>query len=182
MPDVTVLLVSGSTWAESPQSRVLRRLHEMIWPGARTDLYDGILDLPALVPGAQREPVAVRDLLDRIDSAQAVLFSTPEYAGGLPGAFKNLLDWTMGGGLDRKPVAWLDVAHAGLAVAAHTELRAVLGNVGARIVEQACVHITPAPDAVDDVAVRTQDDRLAAVMSRIVAVIREERHDPHPWM
>ena len=35
----------------------------------------------------------------------------PEYAGALPGGFKNLLDWTVGGGdLYRKPVAWVDVS------------------------------------------------------------------------
>ena len=32
------------------------------------------------------------------------MFCTPEYAGGLPGSFKNLLDWTVGGGeIYRKP-------------------------------------------------------------------------------
>jgi chromate reductase, NAD(P)H dehydrogenase (quinone) len=182
MPDVTILLVSGSTWAESPHSRILRRLHQMLWPGAWTDLYDGMLDLPAFVPGADREPVAVRDLLDRIDTAHGVLFSTPEYAGGLPGAFKNLLDWTMGGGLDRKPVGWLDVAQSGLGDAARTQLRAVLSNVGARIVEQACLQVTPASDPLDGAAVRAQDDRLAAAMSHVVATIRKQRHAWHPWI
>jgi len=39
------------------------------------------------------------------------LFCTPEYAGALPGSFKNLLDWTVGGGeIYGKPVAWIDVS------------------------------------------------------------------------
>jgi len=182
MSDVTVLLVSGSTWAESPHSRVLRRLHQMVWPGAWTDLYDGMLDLPAFVPGAEREPVAARDLLDRIGTAHGVLFSTPEYAGGLPGALKNLLDWTMGGGLDHKPVAWLGVTHTGRGLGAHAQLSAVLRNLGARIVEPACIHVSlPPTDAADGAARRTSDDQLAAVMSHVVATIKEERRDRHPW-
>jgi NAD(P)H-dependent FMN reductase len=37
-------------------------------------------------------------LRDDIRASDGLLFSTPEYAGGLPGAFKNLLDWTVGDG------------------------------------------------------------------------------------
>ena len=46
--------------------------------------------------------------------AEAVLFAVPEYAFGIPGAFKNALDWTVGSGaLYRKPVAVLSVAPSG---------------------------------------------------------------------
>ena len=181
MSQVTILLVSGSTWADSPHSRVLHRLHRMVWPGARTDLYDGMLDLPPFVPGAEREPVAARDLLDRIDGSQAVLFSTPEYAGGLPGALKNLLDWTMGGTLEHKPVAWLDVGDTGLGSAAHGQLRTVLVNVGARVFEP--TPLPPVPSGVVRGSTqRFTDDRLAAVIADVVAAIREERHDRHPWI
>lgn len=42
-------------------------------------------------------------------AADAVLFCTPEYAGALPGSFKNLLDWTVGGGETYgKPAAWIN--------------------------------------------------------------------------
>jgi chromate reductase len=67
-----------------------------------------------------------------------VLFCTPEYAGTLPGSFKNLLDWTVGGGqLYGKPVAWINVAAQG----AQDALASVLGYVGAVIVEAACRRI-----------------------------------------
>jgi hypothetical protein len=84
MSNVTVLLVSGSTWTDSPQTRALRRLHEMVLPGTTTDLSDGMPDLPAFVPWAGREPVAVRGLLDRIDSADAVVFSHPSTPADCP--------------------------------------------------------------------------------------------------
>ena len=46
-----------------------------------------------------------------------MLFSTPEYAGALPGSFKNLLDWTVGddqpGSMNGKPVAWVNVSPRG---------------------------------------------------------------------
>ena len=44
----------------------------------------------------------------------AILLAVPEYAFGIPGAFKNALDWTVGSGsIYRKPVALLSVAPLG---------------------------------------------------------------------
>lgn len=138
-----VLLISGSTRAGSSNTLVLHKLRELDHPGVTTELYPELADLPAFVPAQDPVPLPVADLFSRIDHADAVLFSTPEYAGGLPGALKNLLDWTVGGGqLYGKPVAWLDVANPGRGEGARTQLRTVLGYVGARIVDAACVHVT----------------------------------------
>jgi chromate reductase len=39
-----------------------------------------------------------------------LLFCTPEYAGALSGCFKNLFDWTVGGGeMYAKPATSLNV-------------------------------------------------------------------------
>ena len=62
-----------------------------------TELSDGLAGLPAFVPD-HATPATVDELVKRIEEAAAVVFSTPEYAGGLPGSLKNLLDWTVGGG------------------------------------------------------------------------------------
>ena len=64
----------AGTRAARPPHRSLRR------PGA----------IPAFVPGEQPAPASVHDLLGRITRAGAVLISTPEYAGSLPGSMKNL--------------------------------------------------------------------------------------------
>jgi chromate reductase len=125
-----VLLISGSTRPGSSNSLALRKLHALDHPGLATDLYPGLVDLPAFVPGNDPLLPPVIDLLSRIENADAVVFSTPEYAGGLPGSLKNLLDWTVGGGqLYGKPVAWLDVANPGRGQGARTQLRTVLGYV-----------------------------------------------------
>ncbi|HEU0128218.1 MAG TPA: NAD(P)H-dependent oxidoreductase, partial [Pseudonocardiaceae bacterium] len=79
-----------------------------------------------------------------------MLFCTPEYAGALPGSFKNLLDWTVGGvEICDKPSAWINASSRGPdgAAGAHESLRAVLSYTGAAIIEAACTTI-PVPQHV----------------------------------
>jgi hypothetical protein len=82
---------------------------------------------------------AVEELRWAIGDADAVVFCTPEYAGALPGSFKNLLDWTVGGAeMYRKPVAWINVAAVGRGDGAQASLSTVLGYLGSDVVAAAC--------------------------------------------
>jgi len=138
-----VLLICGSTRDGSSNALALSALHDLEIPDITTDYYTGLRELPAFVPDLHPTPAPVRDLLRRITQADAVVFSTPEYAGGLPGALKNLLDWTVGGGeLYRKRTAWIDVANPGRGQGARAQLQTVLDYVWARVIASACVHIT----------------------------------------
>jgi chromate reductase, NAD(P)H dehydrogenase (quinone) len=142
--EVRVLLVSGSTRRGSTNAAALATAATEA-PGRVTAvLYDGLADLPAFNPDddGDRLPAAVAGLRRQIADADAVLFCAPEYAGTLPGSFKNLLDWTVGGGeMDGKPAAWINVAAPGRGQGAEDTLRLVLGYVGAVIVEAACRRI-----------------------------------------
>ena len=112
--------------------------------GVTAVMYDGLAGLPAFNPDDDGDtlPAEVARLREEITAADAVLFCTPEYAGTLPGSFKNLLDWTVGGGqLYGKPVAWINVAVPGRGQGAEDALAAVLGYVGADVVEAACRRI-----------------------------------------
>jgi chromate reductase len=141
---IRVLLVSGSTRRQSTNTAALSAA-ALAAPGrVTTVLYDGLADLPAFNPDddGDRLPEPVAGLRQHIADADAVLFCTPEYAGTLPGSFKNLLDWTVGGGeIYGKPVAWINVAAPGRGKGAEDSLMAVLGYVGADIVEAACRRI-----------------------------------------
>ena len=89
--------------------------------------------LPHFNPDDDVEPLdpAVAELRAAIDAADAVLFSTPEYAGALPGSFKNLLDWTIGGGeIYEKPVGWINASALGGATDAYESLGIVLRYAG----------------------------------------------------
>ena len=141
---VRVLLVSGSTRAGSGNTAALVTAAAVAPGGVTTVMYDGLARLPAFNPDddGDRVPREVAELREDITAADAVLFCTPEYAGTLPGSFKNLLDWTVGGGqLYGKPAAWINVAVPGRGEGAEDALAAVLGYVGADVVVAACRRI-----------------------------------------
>jgi chromate reductase, NAD(P)H dehydrogenase (quinone) len=145
-----VLLISGSTRSASTNSAALRTVAALAPDGIETPSYDLLADMPAFNPDddgvAHPSVVALHEHISRAD---AVLFCTPEYAGTLPGSFKNLLDWTVGtADLHEKPAAFLNVAAPGRGEGAVATLTAVLGYVGAQIEPDACARLPVARDAV----------------------------------
>lgn len=149
---VRILLVSGSTRSGSTNTAALRTAEAVAADGVVGLIYEGLVGLPPFNPDDDGEPPhpAVVDLRQQITSCDAVLFCTPEYAGALPGSFKNLLDWTVGGGeLYGKPVAWMNVAAEGRGLNAEISLASVLRYVGADAVEAACVRLPVPRDAID---------------------------------
>jgi len=168
-----ILLVSGSTRAASTNSAALRAMHEHRPAGIDTVWYEdvaGLASLPAFNPDHEDElPPAVAILRAAIDAADAVLFCTPEYAGSLPGSFKNLLDWTVrGGNLYGKPVAYVSVAAPGRGAGAEANLRTVLGYVGATLIADACARVFVVREAVGSdgrVTDRPTRDQLVAALA-----------------
>jgi chromate reductase, NAD(P)H dehydrogenase (quinone) len=175
---VRVLLVTGSTRAGSTNTAALRTAAAARVPGVTTAVWERLVELPAFVPGDEAEPhPALADLRREIAAAGAVVFSTPEYAGTLPGSLKNALDWLVGSGeLYGKPVAWVGVGAPGRGEGAERTLALVLGYVGAEIVEAACVRIPVGrelvgPDGtVHDPAVQA---RLAEQLATLAAHVRK---------
>jgi chromate reductase len=144
-PVITMLLISGSSRDGSTNAAVLRTAAALAPEDVEAVLYTGIGELPLFNPDADREgaPVDKRVAAMRaaVASADAVLVCTPEYAGALPAALKNLLEWTIGdAGTYAKPIAWINAAGPAApsgAADAHDSLRKVLGYAGADIVESA---------------------------------------------
>jgi chromate reductase len=170
-----VLLISGSTRAASTNSALLRTAAS-IAPDAV--LYDGLTSLPHFNPDDDRDPLPppVAALRAAVASADAVLFCTPEYAGTLPGSFKNLLDWCVGGvEISGKPVAWVNAAaDGGRGGGAHATLATVLGYVQASVVDDACRHVPVPRDAVGPDGLVRDDSVRAAIRDVLDVLLRPE--------
>ena len=127
-------------------------------------------------------PAPVAAMRAALGSADAVLFSTPEYAGALPGSFKNMLEWSVGGEeIYRLPAAWVNAAAPGRGLNADDSLGKVLGYVGADVAEQACVRIPVAREAIgNDGLIADPEIRaaLVAVLTDLAAHVERRRADP----
>jgi NAD(P)H-dependent FMN reductase len=169
-----LLLVSGSLRAGSTNTALLRTAQLAAPPGITAVLYDGLARLPYFSPDDDRPPLhpAVAELRAAIRVSDAILFCTPEYAGAMPGSFKNMLEWTIGddqpGSIYEKRVAWVNVSSAPTGAAdAHRSLRTVLSYAHAAIVEDACAAIPVTRGDVHDGIVADP-----AIRDAIVRVLR----------
>ena len=136
-----VLLVSGSTRSASVNSALVRTALLCAPPGVTTVRY-GMTGLPYFNPDDDSEPLppSVVALRAAIAASDALLFCTPEYAGSMPGALKNLLEWTVGStAMTDKPAAWVNAAaDPRRGHGANDQLVTVFGYVQARVVPEAC--------------------------------------------
>jgi chromate reductase len=167
-----VLLISGSLRDGSTNSALLRTAEVVAPAEIATELYDGMVELPHFNPDLDTAPLpaAVDRLRSAIRSSDALLFSTPEYAGALPGSFKNLLDWTIGdgapGSIYEKPVAFINTSAAPTGAAdAHESLRKVLGYAHATVIESACAPIPVARTSIQNGLISDPDIRSAIIRS-----------------
>lgn len=148
---MTLLLIGGSLRKQSVNAAVLATAAEIAPANARPVIYGRMADLPHFNPDDDRTPLPepVADLREALERADALLLSTPEYAGSMPGSFKNLLDWTIGGsGLYGLPVGWINPSSHGGSKDTYAALRMVLERAGASIVESACADIPVPREAV----------------------------------
>src|SRR6202012_2559349 len=142
--------------------------------GIEAEIYDGMGRLPHFKP--DYEPAdgsgldsEVAPLRAPLGAADALLLSTPEYAGALPGSFKNLLDWSVGGGqMDSMPVAWINVSGAAApSRGAHARLRKVLPYPGSEIVEDAVLRLPLARGDVGEDGLIVPPEARAAIVAAV---------------
>jgi chromate reductase, NAD(P)H dehydrogenase (quinone) len=184
---ISVLLISGSARDGSTNVAALRTAAAVAVAGGDVDvdavLFGAIGDLPLFNPDDDREGVPldprVSSMRVAVAAADALLFCTPEYAGALPAALKNLLEWTIGdAGTCRKPVAWINAAGPAApsgAADAHESLAKVLRYAGAEIVDRACVRVPVTRDMVDPDGLISDDRSRAAIAVAVTALIDHAR-------
>jgi chromate reductase, NAD(P)H dehydrogenase (quinone) len=90
-----ILGISGSLRSGSYNSALLRAATAFMGEGAELEigsirgipLYDGDVE------AAEGIPQAVEDLKARVVACDGLLLATPEYNNGIPGVFRNAVDW-----------------------------------------------------------------------------------------
>jgi chromate reductase len=136
-----ILAVSGSLRESSYNTSLLWAALEAAPDGVELELWDGIGELPFYDQDLEGDdvPEPVRRLREDWADADAILFSTPEYNGSVPGGLKNAIDWAsrprLGAVLRNKPVAVVGASTGQFgALWAQQDLKRILGIAGARVV------------------------------------------------
>ena len=138
----TIIGISGSLRKHSSNGALLRAAGRVAPAGVQLTMYDGLGGLPHFNPDLDEEgavpPPEVAELRQLLIGADAVLISSPEYAHGVPGSLKNLLDWLVSTGeLVGKPVALLNASPVGGAYAQNALLE-TLRTMNWKVVDEAC--------------------------------------------
>ncbi len=90
---LVILGIAGSLRQKSFNRALLRAAQELAPDGATIKTFE-IDGIPSFNEDDEREPPAkVVELKQRIRSADAILFVTPEYNYSVPGVLKNAIDW-----------------------------------------------------------------------------------------
>lgn len=159
MTAIHLLAVSGSLRKASTNTALLGAASLLAPEGMMIELYNGLAGLPHFNPDLDIDPLpaSVADLRARVGGADGLLFSSPEYARGVPGSLKNALDWLVSSDVfPGKPVAFLHASERG--VVAHAALRLILETMSARLIDDASVTVpllgtqTEARAIIEDVA------------------------------
>ncbi|MGS1012618.1 NADPH-dependent FMN reductase [Rhodanobacter sp. UC4450_H17] len=111
-----VLCLCGSLRRVSSNRAALEAAHQLAAAPLELVLHDGLGALPPFNPDDEVDPLPppVLALREAVGAADALLIACPEYAHGVPGAFKNLLDWLVGSlEFPGKPVLLLNTAARG---------------------------------------------------------------------
>ncbi|MDS0790971.1 NAD(P)H-dependent oxidoreductase [Burkholderia pseudomultivorans] len=136
---VRLLSLSGSLRAASSNTHALVAAGMQVPPGVVVEHYNEIGELPHFNPDFEDAlPARIIDLRARVNQADGLLVSCPEYARGIPGSFKNMLDWLVGcPRFSGKPVALFNTSPR--ASAAQAALKLVLETMSATLVPEGCV-------------------------------------------
>jgi chromate reductase len=179
-----VVAVVGSLRRESWNRRVLRLAAELAPAAVRLELVE-LHGIPLYDDDVHQsgDPVAVRELKDRLSRADGVILNSPEYNLGISGVVKNALDWLsrplLEGPLVDKPVAVITVSPG------RTEPERAAAQV--RLTAEVCgARLLPPPDlAIRSIGRRVDPDTgeigqevtgpLAELLERFAHFIAEAR-------
>jgi NAD(P)H-dependent FMN reductase len=133
------LTLSGSLRSASTNTAALEAFALLAAPNVSVVAYPALGSLPAFNPDLDGEflPDPVKQLRASVAQADALVISSPEYARGIAGSLKNLLDWLVGGDeFPGKLVALISTSPR--AEHAPAPLRLIIATMSGRIVEPAC--------------------------------------------
>lgn len=156
-----IFAISGSLRNGSTNHNILKYLGELMSENIEYKIYDELALIPPFDPGLDNDDVneSVIKLRGLLSEADGIIICTPEYAFGVPGQLKNMLDWTVSSGsFSDKPTALITASLGG--EAAHAALLLILGALNAPIADGAKLNISFIRSKMDGDRIIDEDTRV----------------------
>jgi len=140
-----ILAVNGSLREASLHKKLLLALPALAPEDVEIILYE-LHDIPLFnedIKGENGElPEAVQTFIEAIESADGILWATPEYNGSMTGVLKNAIDWASVKGLAKIPTAPITGSPGALGATKGQEaLRMVLNHLGMYVMPRPSIAI-----------------------------------------
>jgi NAD(P)H-dependent FMN reductase len=177
---IQLLALSGSLRSKSSNTELLRAAAALAPDDLTVELYDGIGELPHFNPDLDDAlPSSVAELRARVATAAGLLISCPEYAHGVPGSFKNALDWLVGGPeFICKPVALFNTSPR--SSYAQDSLAETIRTMTGRIISEASLSLPLLGQQLDANEIIARLELASAIRSAISAFVEAIPKDPAP--
>lgn len=151
---MNIIAISGSLRKDSFNTSLLQALPALAPEGMQIEVVE-IGNLPLYNQDDEAAfPAAAQALKDKIEAADGVIISTPEYNRSIPGVLKNAIDWASRpwgqNSFAGKPVLTMgmSVGKIGTAVA-QSHLRQILTYLDMQVIGQPEVYLGPVQELFD---------------------------------
>lgn len=182
---LVILGIAGSLRSSSYNRSALRAAQELAPEGAKVETFE-IDGLPGFNQDDEGNPPAkVTELKQRIRSADAILFVTPEYNYSIPGVLKNAIDWASrpygDSAWNGKPVAVMGASVGMLGTArAQYHLRQMFVFLNMHAVNQPEVMIANAAKRFDEQGNLTDETSRKLIQQLLEELVRWTRQIQTP--
>ena len=154
-----ILALSGSPRVASSNTALLKAVAVLASPNVEILVYAKVKEYPIFDPDSANtnEPAVVIEFRKLVKEADGILIACPEYVHGVPGGFKNQLDWIVGSGeLEGKLIALINTRerskHAPLA------LVEIIKTMGGIIIEAASLTISLGTHNIDTMSILSKEE------------------------
>ena len=171
-----ILAISGSLRAASSNTATLQAAILLAPAGIEVTLYTGLGSLPHFNPDLDTDdpPESVKALRHEIGLSRGLLICSPEYAHGIAGSMKNVLDWLVGSiEFPEKPIALINTSQR--AIHAPAQLREILTTMSAHLIDEASITLSLWGRTLDAAAIASDpvlSEQLATALQHFARAIQ----------
>mgnify|MGYP005824986783 CR=1 FL=1 len=174
----TIIAISGSLKSTSASTNILREMAKIAPENVILNIVEGLDQLPHFNPEITEDIPTVTYFRNQFKSADGIIFSTPEYAFGIPGVLKNALDWLVSSvELNDKPVAAISVSPMQTGGdKALASLLLTLSALGTNTPQKATLAIGTIKSKMNEIGVVTNPSTLQELNGVLVSLLESIHH------